>query len=254
MTKSSDTFIYGIHAVEELLANRKNEIDRIYFDSANNKGSAFNLLKLGRKKKIPCQCIPEQRLTQMACTPKHQGVVALCAAKPYDSVDTLLQHLEKTEQPPVLLVPASCEDPRNLGALIRTCVAFGVSGILLERKQTTPLNATVAKTSAGMLEHMSIVKPPSLEKVISDLKEKGFGVVGAIAGTKEIPQDMDFSGPVIIIIGGEHRGIPPYLNKLCTTFTGIPILQRAGSLNVSVAASILLYECARQRGFTFEPQ
>ncbi len=254
MTKTPDTFIYGIHAVEELLANRINEIDRIYFDSANNKGSAFNLLKQGRKKKIPCQCIPAQRLTQMACTEKHQGVVAQCAAKPYDDVDIFLQRLENTEAPPVLLVPASCEDPRNLGALIRTCVAFNVSGILLERKQTTPLNATVAKTSAGMLEHISIVKPPSLEKVIKDLKTKGFAVIGAIAGTQTIPQEIDFCGPVIVIIGGEHRGIPPYLNKLCTDFTGIPIMKRAGSLNVSVAASILLYECAKQRGFSFLPQ
>lgn len=251
MKNSSKNVVIGIHAVEELLSNRINEIDRIYFDSNKSTGRAFNLLKQGRKKKIPCQCIPTQRLNQIAGSVKHQGVVALCTAKPYDDMNSLLQRLEAVTAPPILLVPASIEDPRNLGALIRTSVAFGVSAILIERKRTTSLNATVAKTSAGMLEYMSIVKPQSLEKELKELKAKGFNIIGAIGEGDKKPQDINFTGPIIIITGGEHRGIPPYLKRLCADFVGIPTTKHVESLNVSVAASILLYECAKQRGFSF---
>ena len=252
MKNISDNIIYGIHAVEELIARRMNEIERIFFDTERTKGNIFNLLKNCKKNKLPYQCVPGKRLDQIAGTKKHQGVVAICTAKPFEDINSVLQDLEDTTSPPILLVPASLEDPRNLGALIRTSVAFGVNALLLERKNTTPLNAAVAKSSAGMLEHMSVVRPPNLEKVIKELATNGFSVVGAVAGAEKKPHQIDLSGPVIIITGGEHRGIPPYLKKLCTDFTGIPTIKRVKSLNVSVAASILLYECAKQRGFIFE--
>jgi 23S rRNA (guanosine2251-2'-O)-methyltransferase len=249
MDNTSDNVIFGINAIEELISNRSNEIDRLYFHSEQTKGRGFELLKRARKKKVVCQCVPEKKIQQVAGSSKHQGVVALCPAKPYENMASLYKRIEKAEIPPVILIPASLEDPRNLGALIRTCVAFGVFAILLERKRTTPLNATVAKTSAGMLEHISVVKPANLEKEVREMKEKGFNVVGAIGGSDKKPQGIDFTKPTIVIVGGEHRGIPPYLKKLCSEFTGIPTNKKVQSLNVSVAISILLYECAKQRGF-----
>jgi 23S rRNA (guanosine2251-2'-O)-methyltransferase len=210
------------------------------------------LLKTGRKKKIPCQCIPEQRLNQIAETTKHQGVVALCTMKSYDTMETLMQRIAVAKTPPLLLVPASMEDPRNLGAIIRTSVAFGVTALLVERKKTVPLTATVAKASAGMMEYISVIKPVSLEKEIKELKEKGFQVIGAQGGSDKKPSDVTFTKPTILISGGEHQGIPPYLSKLCDHFVGIPMVKRVESLNVSVATSILLYECAKQRGFVFD--
>lgn len=253
MEKTSDTVIYGIHAVEELLENRTNEIDRLYFDSEQNKGAAFQLLKLGRRKKIPCQCIPAQKLNQIANTQKHQGVVALCTAKPFDSIDDLHKKIDLLPSgiSPLMLIPASMEDPRNLGALIRTSVAFDVTALLLERKRTAPLTATVAKTSAGMIEHISLIKPQSLEKEVKEFREKGYSIIGSVGGGAKKPQEIDFTGPAIIIMGGEFRGLPPYLEKLCTDFVGIPMQKKVESLNVSVAASILLYECSRQRKFQF---
>ncbi len=252
MKNSSDNLVFGINAVEELLLNRSNEIDRIYFDSTQVKSRAFKLLKHGRKKKITCHCIPIQKLDQIAGTNKHQGVVALCPTKAYENLENVLINIETSTIPPIFLVPASLEDPRNLGAIIRTSVAFNVSAILLERKKSTPLNATVAKTSCGMLEHMSIVKPKSLEKEIIDLKAKGFDVIGAEGNSTKKPEEVNLKKPVILIIGGEHRGIPPYLKKLCTDLIGIPTCSKVKSLNASVAASILLYECARQRSFVLE--
>lgn len=251
MKNLSSNVIYGIHAVEGLISNRMNEIERIFFDSSRTKGNIFNLLKQCKKNKIVYQCIPSKRLNQIAGSVKHQGVAALCTAKPYEDINNVLDRLKAATTPPVLLVPASIEDPRNFGALIRTSVAFGVNAILLERKGTTPLNATVAKASAGMLEYIPVVRPPNLEKVIKELTKNGFSVIGAVSGADKKPHQINLTGPIIIITGGEHRGIPPYLKKLCTDFTGIPTTKEVNSLNISVAASIVMYECIKQRGFLF---
>jgi 23S rRNA (guanosine2251-2'-O)-methyltransferase len=193
--------------------------------------------------------VPVQRLDALAGTTKHQGVVVMCGVKAYSTVESLLDSLKAASSPPLLVVPASMEDPRNLGSLIRSCVAFGVNGLLLERKNTALLGDVVAKTSAGMMEHLTIVKPKNLEGMLIDLKTRGYGVTGASQGSPLAPERVDFTGPSIIVIGGENRDIPPYLLRLCTHLVGIPISPVAQSLNATVAGSILLYECRRQRGF-----
>jgi 23S rRNA (guanosine2251-2'-O)-methyltransferase len=248
---SSESVVYGIHPVGELITTRLRQIDRIYFNKDCASAQLFDIIKLARKERLPYQMVPVQKLDQVSGFASHQGVVALCTVKEYTDQQTLLAMLSSKKIAPLLLVPASIEDPRNLGALIRTCVAFGVDALLLERKNTAPVGPTAAKVAAGMLERMCIVKPKSLEGLISTFSSQGYNVVGALAGAPVKPQDIDFTGPTIIITGGENRGIPPYLAKQCAHTVGIPIAPVAGSLNVSAAASILLYECARQRGFNF---
>jgi 23S rRNA (guanosine2251-2'-O)-methyltransferase len=243
----SQNIVFGIHAVEELLKKRASEVDRVYFESGKTSAPLFNLLKQCRKDRLTCQHLPTIKIDALAGTSKHQGVAALCSAKAYSSVEELDELIFKTSTPPLLLVPASIEDPRNLGSLIRTCAAFGVTAILLERKNTAPLGATVAKASAGMMEHISIVKPKNLEGLISGFKTKGYAVVGAHQNGTLLPEEADMTGPSIIITGGEHRDIPPYLFRLCTHYVKIPMAPVAGSLNVSVAGAIILYECLRQR-------
>jgi 23S rRNA (guanosine2251-2'-O)-methyltransferase len=144
------------------------------------------------------------------------------------------------------------EDPGNLGSIIRSSVAFGADALLLERKNTAPLNASVAKSSAGMIEHLCIGRPKNLEALVQDFRSKNFAVIGAEMKKGKKPEETDFTGPLILILGGEHRGIPPYLNKLCTGFVSIPMTEKTQSLNVSATASILLYEIARQRKWPFE--
>ena len=195
--------------------------------------------------------MPGIKLDSVANTRKHQGVVAICSAKAYSTVESLVNTLEAKKTPALLFVPASIEDPRNLGSLIRSCVAFGVDALLLERKNTAPLGDTVAKAAAGMLEHLSIIKPRNLEGLIVDLKARGFFVAGAHHTGAIRPEQVDFTLPSIIITGGEHRDIPPYLARLCSCMVGIPISPAAQSLNVTVAGSVLLYECSKQRGFRY---
>ena len=239
--------VYGIHAVEQLLKQRVNEIDRVYFESGRTSSALFNLLKLCRKERIACQHAPSYKLDALARTKKHQGIAALCSIKAYLPAEALDELIKNAPSAPLLLVPASIEDPRNLGSLIRSCVAFGVVALLLERKNTTSLGYAAAKTAAGMMEHISIIKPKNLAGLIENLKMKGFSVVGAHQKGTKRPDEVDLSGPSIIILGGEHRDIPPYLHRLCTCIVRIPMSPIAESLNVSVAGALVLYECVRQR-------
>lgn len=242
----SENLIYGIHAVEELLNTRIQAVDHIYFEKEKKNQAIFNLMKLCRKERLAYNLVPENRLQQLSGTTKHQGVVAVCSVKEYCTIEQVQQNLTDKNNP-LILIPASVEDPGNLGTIIRSSVAFNVDALILERKNTAPLNAAVAKSSAGMVEHLCIARPKNLEGIISDFIQKGYSVVGADVDKGKKPSDLNLKGPLILILGGEHRGIPPYLSKLCTDFVSIPINKTAQSLNVSAATAVLLYECSRQR-------
>jgi len=244
-----DVPIYGIHPVEELLAARMRDVEHVYFDKDKKSQPLFNLLRICRRERMSYNLVPEAKLNALAGTMKHQGVVAFCSARPYnDPAD--LDEIIKAKPAPLFVVAASIEDPGNLGAIIRSCVCLGVDALLLERKNTVPLNATVSRASAGMAERLCIVKPRNLEGLIGDyVRDRGFTTVGAAMEGEMSPIEYDFKKPTILVIGGEHRGIPPYLQKLCGKFISIPMTPHGQSLNASVAAGVLIYECARQRNF-----
>lgn len=248
---NNENIVYGIHAVEELLKSRISSIDHIYFDKDRKSMPLFNLIKLCRKERLSYNLIPEMKLQQIAGSPKHQGVAAVCSIKPYCGIDELKQRISSKKNP-LLVIAASVEDPGNLGAIIRSCVSFGVDGLILERKNTAPLNAAVAKSSAGMIEHLCISRPKNLEAIIGNFASEGFTIAGAEVEKGGLPGEIDLTGPLILIAGGEHKGIPPYLAKQCTKFITIPLSDSAQSLNVSAATAVLLYECARQRNFTYQ--
>jgi 23S rRNA (guanosine2251-2'-O)-methyltransferase len=242
-TEKTHGVVYGIHPVDELLRQRCGEIERVYFLQGRHSSSLFELLKQYRRRQWPYQMVPRQRLDQLASDGVHQGVVAVCAVREYVSFDRVLSVLETKRTPGLLLVPASVTDPHNLGSIIRSCVGFGVDAILLEKANTAPLTDTVAKSSAGMLEHAAVCRPRSLEAAIDELRKRGFTIVGADIGAETAPAQVHLTGPVVLIDGGEHAGIQPYLAKRCDTRVRIPLDTRAESLNVSVACGILLYEC-----------
>lgn len=240
--------IFGIHAVEELVKKSINSIDKIYFTDKHKEGALFELMRKAKKLKISYANIPEEKLEKMAGNDRHQGVVAYRTIRSYDTEKDLWKIAEEYDAP-LFLIPAALEDPGNLGAIIRSAAAFGVSAIMLERKGSVQLNGTVAKTSAGMIENMTIVKPGRLEALVSELKLGGFKVIGADAGGEGQIFETNLTGPAIIITGGEHNGIPPYLKKQCDTIVSIPMQPGVESLNVSVAAGVLMYEAMKQRAF-----
>jgi 23S rRNA (guanosine2251-2'-O)-methyltransferase len=239
--------VFGVHAVTELLRVRPSSIERIYFLQGRTTGPVFSLLKEARKARLPYQVVPETRLDKVAPGARHQGVVAVCAARPYDDAGEVLDRLLRLDHAGLVLVPASVEDPRNLGSLIRSAVAFGVDAMLLERGNTAPLTEAVAKSAVGMLEYATVARPRSLEAAVQQLRDSGYAVIGAAARAPKLPSEATFTGPCVLVVGGEHRGIPPYLAKLCDVTVGIPLDPRVDSLNVAAAVSVLLYECKRQR-------
>jgi 23S rRNA (guanosine2251-2'-O)-methyltransferase len=245
---TQDTPIYGIHPVEELLAARMRDVEHVYFDKEKKSQPLFNLLRICRRERLSYNLVPEAKLNALAGTSRHQGVVAFCSARPYNTVEDLAE-IARAKPAPLFVVAASIEDPGNMGAIIRSCVCLGADALLLERKNTVPLNATVARASAGMIEHLCVVKPRNLEGLIQEYAgNSGFAVVGASMDGGVAPDKFDFTQPTFLVTGGEHRGIPPYLQKLCGSLVSIPMAPQGQSLNASVAAGILMYECTRQRG------
>jgi 23S rRNA (guanosine2251-2'-O)-methyltransferase len=240
-----DIPIYGIHPVEELLRARKQDIEHVYFDKDKKNQPLFALLRTCRRERLSYNMVPEAKLSSLAGTQKHQGVVAFCSARPYNGADDL-EKIAASKPTPLFVVAASIEDPGNLGAIIRSCVCLGADALLLERKNTVPLNATVARCSAGMFERLCIVKPRNLEGLIAEYAAKGFQTVGAAVNGGINPDRHNFKKPTILITGGEHRGIPPYLQKLCAQTISIPMAPQSQSLNASVSAAILMYERGRQ--------
>lgn len=238
--------VFGVHAVEELVKQNAGNIDKIYFTDKEKRGGLFELMKTVKKLKLNYANIPENKLSKMCDFRRHQGVVAFKTIRPYDSEEKLWDIINATEAP-LLLLPSGLEDPGNFGAIIRSAAAFNVSAILLERKGTVALNGTVAKTSAGMVEQMTLIKSKNLLELIDSLKEKGFRFVGADGYSETKLEEANFDGPTVIITGGEHKGIPPYLRKICDQLVSIPMKEGVESLNVSVAAGVMLYEAMRQR-------
>ena len=248
--QTTDIPIYGIHPVEELLAARRQDVEHIYFDKDKRSQPLFELLRTCRRDRMSYNLVPEAKLDALAGTRRHQGVVAFCSVRPYEGVEAI-EGIVSAKAAPLFVVAASIEDPGNLGAIIRSCVCLGTDALLLERKNTVPLNAAVAKSSAGMFERLCIVKPRNLEGLIADLSgARGFSVVGAAVEGGVPPEKHDFRRPTVLVTGGEHRGIPPYLQKRCAAFVTIPMAPQGQSLNASVAAAVLLYEAARQRRFS----
>lgn len=246
-SSSPSTIVYGIHAVETLLATRQDSIDHIYFDKTKRGQQLFNIMKLCRKERLSYNLVPPLKLSQVAGTENHQGIVAVCSVKPYSTIEELEKKIEGNKAP-LFILAASIEDPGNLGALIRSCVAFNADALFLERKNTAPLSPVVAKCSAGTVEHLTILRPKNLEGIVESFRERGWSIIGTDAKKGTSPGEIDLTGPTMLIIGGENRGIPPYLEKLCTCFASIPLNPLAQSLNASVAGAVMLYECNRQRG------
>jgi 23S rRNA (guanosine2251-2'-O)-methyltransferase len=244
--------VYGIHAVEGLLERGARRIERVYFDAGrqSRSGPLFAIRKRCRRLRITTQNLPSARLRQVCGSDKHQGVAALCAVKEYADVEEIFNRLQPVSAP-LFLVPASIEDPGNLGTIIRSAAAFGVDALFLERKNTVALNAAVAKSAVGMLERVAVARPRNLEGLLGELRDRGYAIIGASAEATRRPDQVELAGPTVLIVGGEHRDLPPYLLKSCSRLVGIPTAAATTSLNVSAATAVMLYECSRQRGFHF---
>ena len=237
-----DNRICGVHAVFEALASGRQPIERIHIARESKSGKLKDILELARVRNIPVRREDRAALDRMAQGEVHQGIVAVCGEISYADFEVLF----KTEKP-LIIVLDGIEDPHNLGAVIRTAEACHASGIVVPERHSAPLSATVVKASAGASAYVPVVRAKNLVHVIGELKERGLWVIGVDpAGTKDWTS-FDYTGPVALVLGGEHRGLRRLVRENCDALVRLPMLGRIASLNISVAAGVVLYEVVRQR-------
>lgn len=238
-------FIYGMRPVDEALEAGK-EIERIYFQKGLHGPLFRDLFNKVRARGVPYQFVPLQRL-QRITGKNHQGVIAYLSLVEYQTLENLLPALYEAGEQPFLLVLDGITDVRNLGAIARTADAAGCHALILPEKNSAAINADAMKTSAGALHHLPVCREPNLVKSIQLLRDSGLQVIAATERGKDLYTQPLPQGPVALIMGSEEKGISQALLELAETKVRIPMSGHVSSLNVSVAAGILLFEIVRMR-------
>jgi 23S rRNA (guanosine2251-2'-O)-methyltransferase len=234
--------IVGVHPVYEALVAQKRQIERIYVARDIFSDKIRRILSLAREQGIPVRKENRVALDRLAGGEVHQGVVALAGSGAYEPLETLLG-----APFPLLVVLDGVQDPHNLGAVIRTCEAAGATGLVVGERRTSPLTAAVSKASAGAVEHLPIARVRNLASTLELMKSSGIWTVGVALEADATWTEFDYSVPVALVLGGEHKGIRRHVRETCDALVGLPMMGKIQSLNVSVAAGIVLYEAVRQR-------
>jgi 23S rRNA (guanosine2251-2'-O)-methyltransferase len=206
-----------------------------------------DLVQLAKAQRIPVHIEPPPAFDRLVPSGNHQGVIALIAAKSYDTTEQILERAKTRGERPFLVLLDGVEDPHNLGAVLRTAEAAGVHGVIIPERRAVGLTSVVAKISAGALDHISVGRVGNLIRHIQDLKEAGLWVYGVDQSAEKLYTDIDMTGPIALVLGGEGEGIRPSVLGECDDRIRIPMQGRVQSLNVSAAAAVALFEVVRQR-------
>lgn len=242
--------VYGVNAVLEALRAGKRQIETISILESARPDRLKPLLDLAREKRVPVHRVPRLDLDRSLGEARHQGVVARIAAARYADADELLEQLEArigTPDPPLVLGLDAIEDPRNMGSILRSAECAGAHGVFIAERRAVGLTSVVAKVAAGALEYVPVARVTNLVRLIEQLKERNIWVVGAAAEAKQSYSDWDWKLPAAIFVGNEGHGLHRLVREHCDTLVRIPVSGKLDSLNVSVAAGVLLYEARRQR-------
>ena len=239
----SEDIIFGRNPVIEALKSDAN-LDCIYICGS---GGSLNLIrKLAKDKGIVIKDAQEKKLSQLSGGASHQGVAAVGACGEYVSGEDILAVSRNKGTKPFIIICDEIEDPHNLGAIIRTAETSGADGIIIPKRRSASLNATVFKTSAGAANYVPVARVSNLASCIDMLKENGVWIYGTDASGTEYTQ-TDFTGSCALVIGSEGFGISKLIQKKCDFMIKLPMLGKINSLNASVAAGIFMYEILRQR-------
>jgi 23S rRNA (guanosine2251-2'-O)-methyltransferase len=240
--------LYGIHAVEQALAGGR-PLERLLVARGRGGRRAEELVKAARAANVPVRFVSREELDRLAGSPDHQGVAALAGSKRYlDLEDLIAQALPPSGQAPALfLLLDGVEDPRNLGAVLRTAYCAGVSGVVVPERRAAGITPAAEKVSAGASEHVPVARVVNLGRALERLKEAGCWLVGLDERAPQAFTDVDYTGPVGLVLGGEGKGLHEKIREKCDFVVSIPAAGKIASLNVAVAAGIALYEAVRQR-------
>jgi len=240
--------LYGLNPVRELLRAGGEGLSELWLAESGGRSRAFaDLAGLARAHGAKVREVPRAKLDRLAGTDRHQGVVAVVAEYRYADLDGLLETTLGRGSVPLLAVLDGVEDPHNLGAVIRSAHALGAHGVIIPKDRAAGITPTVAKASAGAIEHCPVARVTNLAQSLEGLKEAGIWTVATAADADEDLSDVDLTAPTAIVVGSEGSGVRPLVRRTCDRVARIPMKGKVGSLNVSVAAGIALYEAARQR-------
>lgn len=238
--------VVGRNAVTEALKSGR-AVNRLLVADQDGQGSVREIIRLARESGTIVEMGARSQIETIARGLRHQGVLAYTSPVDYTPLDELLEAARAKSNAPFLLLLDELEDPHNLGAILRTADAVGVDGVLIPKRRSCPLSATVAKTSAGAVEYVPVARIGNIAQTIKTLKQEGFWIVGAdMNGTSDY-FDADLTGATVLVVGNEGRGISRLVRESCDILVRIPMLGKINSLNVSVAGAVLMYESLRQR-------
>ena len=236
--------IVGRNPVMEALKSGT-ALDTIYVNE-NAGGSIGAITRIARERGIVIKNVSDQKLTQMCGGASHQGIIASGACAEYVSVEDILAISKKKGTAPFIIICDEIEDPHNLGAIIRTAEAAGADGIIIPKRRSASLNATVFKTSAGAASWLPVARVANLGAAIDELKKNGIWIYGTDASGENY-SDTSFTGPIGLVIGSEGFGMGRLIRDKCDFLVKLPMYGKITSLNASVAAGIFMYEAVRQR-------
>src|SRR5699024_4262223 len=221
-------------------------VNKVFVSEQLNKNVQHTLQSASKKANAIMQKVPKQKLDQLS-KGNHQGVIAYVAAYQYAMIDDLFQRAEEKNEAPFFIVLDELEDPHNLGSILRTADATGAHGVIIPKRRSVGLTSTVAKTAAGALEHVPVVRVTNIANTLELLKDEGVWIAGAAGDGKDDYRTLDGQMPIAIVIGNEGKGISRLVKKKCDWIVCLPMKGHNSSLNASVACSLLLYEVFRRR-------
>ena len=238
-------YIYGINSVTEALKARGRAFEWVGMAKERHDIHLQRLIEDCRRLSVPVRFLQRTELDRMAGNAAHQGVVAVTSAKQYNDLADVIA--AKRGNHALLVVLDGVEDPHNLGAILRTADAAGANGVVIPERRAAAVTGTVTKASAGASEHLPIAKVTNISRTIEELKESNVWTVGLDERGAQTYDSLDYNMDCALVLGGEGKGLHDLVKRKCDFLVSIPMLGKVPSLNVSVAAGVVLYEIVRQR-------
>ncbi len=247
MEKNNNTLIYGVHPIIEAMEAGQ-AVDKIFLRQGSTHGRLQELEQMARKTGVPVQVVPDAKIQRLAGDANHQGVVAILASIEYQELEAILLDLQERGEVPLLVMLDGVTDVRNFGAIARTAECMGAHAIIIPIQGSAGANADAIKVSAGALHHLPVCREKLLLDSLLMLQSYGVRTIGCTEKARETIYEQDLTEGICIIMGSEEKGLSTSILKRADVLAKIPLKGQVESLNVSVAAGMVLSEVARQRG------
>lgn len=238
-------YIYGIRPVMEAIEAGK-DIDKVLVKKDLSGDLINELYELVKRYRILIQRVPLEKINRIT-RKNHQGVLAVLSSVTYSNISNVMPEIYENGRMPFLVALDGITDVRNFGAIARTCECAGVDAVVIPERHSVSVSGDAMKTSAGALNYLQVCRERSMQGALEYLKKNGCKIVGASGKTKKTYTDVDYTVPTVIVMGSEDTGMTPEVEAVCDELVTIPEYGQINSLNVSVAAGIMMYEVVRQR-------